>query len=103
MNKFYTIFFLLFTIHYVSIAQKDSLVFNNGDFIVGDLKSMDKGILTIEPTYSDSDFKIKWEDIKEMKATQRYLITLSDGQRINGTFRSTEDGKLLIDNENGED
>ena len=103
MNKFYTIFFLLFTIHYVSIAQKDSLVFNNGDFIVGDLKSMDKGILTIEPTYSDSDFKIKWEDIKEMKATQRYLITLSDGQRINGTFRSTEDGKLLIENENGED
>ena len=103
MKKCYTSIFLLFTIHCVSYAQNDTLVLNNGDVIVGDLKSMDKGILTIEPSYSDSDFKIKWEDIKEMKATQRYLITLSDGRRINGTFSSTGDGKIFISNEDGED
>ena len=103
MKKFYTSIFLLFAIHCVSFAQNDTLILNNGDVIVGDLKSMDKGVLTIEPSYSDSDFKIKWEDIKEMKATQRYLITLSDGQRINGTFSSAGDGKIFIDNEDGED
>lgn len=103
MNKFYATIFLIFAIHCMSYAQKDTLILNNGDVIVGDLKSMDRGILTIEPSYSDSDFKIKWEDIKEMKTTQRYLITLTDGQRINGTFNSAGDGKIFIDNEDGED
>ncbi len=103
MNKFYTTTILLFAIHCVSYAQNDTLILNNGDVIVGDLKSMDKGVLTIEPPYSDSDFKIEWEKIKVMKATKRYLITLSHGQRINGTFRSTSDGKIFIDNEKGAD
>jgi len=103
MSKIYAFLFFLVTIHCVSYAQNDTLYLNNGDVIVGDLKSMDRGVLTIEPSYSDSDFKITWEDITELKATQRYLITLSDGQRINGTFRSAGEGKIFIDNEDGED
>ena len=87
----------------ISHAQNDTLYLNNGDMIVGDLKDMDKGVLTIEPSYSDSDFKITLEDIAEMKAYQRYLITLSDGRRINGTFRSAGAGKVFIANEDGED
>ncbi|MDG1804432.1 DUF481 domain-containing protein [Flavicella sp.] len=103
MYKLFTTFFLLAITHFYSFAQNDSLVLVNGNIIDGDLKSMDKGVLTIEPTYSDSDFKIKWEDIKEMKTFQRYLITLSDGRRINGTFRSSGDGMVFIANENGAD
>ena len=103
MTKYYTFIFLLLAIHSVSWSQNDTLYLNNGDMIVGDLKGMDKGVLTIEPSYSDSDFKITWEDIKKMTATQRYLITLSDGRRINGTFNSADDGKIFLDNEEGED
>jgi hypothetical protein len=93
----------LFFLGITGYAQKDSLSFKNGDVIVGDLKSMDRGVLTIDPSYSDSDFKITWEDIIEVKAYQRYLITLSDGRRINGTFESAGEGKILIANEDGED
>ena len=103
MIKFYKFFFLLLLAPCLSYAQQDTLRLNNGDLIVGDLKSMDRGVLTIEPTYSDVDFKITWEDITEMKAKQRYLITLTDGRRINGTFRSAGEGKVFIDNEDGED
>ena len=103
MKKYYILILLFLGIFFASFSQNDSLVLNTGDYIVGDLKSMDKGVLTIEPSYSDSDFKIKWADVKEVKATQRYLITLSNGQRINGTFNSVGDGKIFIDNENGED
>ncbi len=67
MNKFYTIIILLFAIHCVSYAQNDTLILHNGDIIVGDLKSMDRGVLTIKTSYSDSDFKIEWEKIKVMK------------------------------------
>lgn len=103
MNKFYVFTFLIFAIHCAGSAQNDTLYLNNGDFIVGDLKSMDRGVLIIAPSYSDEDFKITWEDIKEVNAVQRYLITLSDGRRINGTFRSEGVGKIFITNENGED
>ncbi len=103
MKKCYSLFFFLLFLPLVFFAQNDTLRLNNGDLIVGDLKSMDKGVLVIEPTYSDEDFKITWEDIKELRATQRYLITLSDGTRINGTFQSAGEGKILIDNEDGED
>ena len=103
MKKIYALIFLIFAVHCFSFGQDDSLKLKNGDVIVGDLKSMDKGVLIIEPTYSDADFKIKWIDIIEVIAVKRYLITLSDGQRINGTFRSKDEGKILIDNEDGED
>lgn len=103
MNKFYALILLCFGIQYMSFGQNDTLVLNNNDIIVGDLKSMDKGVLTIEPSYSDADFKITWEDIVEMKAFQRYLITLTDGSRINGSFKSAGPGKVFIDNEEGED
>lgn len=103
MKNYYALLFLLFAIPCQGLAQNDTLYLNNGDLIVGDLKSMDKGVLTIDPSYADSDFKITWEDIAEMKAFQRYLITLSDGRRITGTFRSQGEGQLLIYNEDGTD
>lgn len=103
MNKFYALYFLLFTAQYMSFGQNDILRLKNDDVIVGEIKGMDKGILTIETSYSDSDFKIEWENILEVTATQRYLITLTDGQRINGTFRTESIGKIFIDNEEGED
>lgn len=103
MNKFYTLILLFFAIQFMCHAQNDTLRLKNNNLIIGDLKSMDKGILTIEPPYSDVDFKINWEDIIEVMAEQRYLITLSNGQRINGTFKSEGEGKIFIDNEDGED
>jgi hypothetical protein len=83
-------------------AQNDTLRLKNNNLIIGDLKSMNKGVLTIETPYSDVDFKIEWEEIIEVKALQRYLITLSDGSRINGSFRSEDPGKIFIANEDGE-
>jgi hypothetical protein len=32
------------------------LIMNNNDVIVGEIKSMDKGVLVIDTDYSDSDF-----------------------------------------------
>ena len=36
-------------------GQKDSLVMNNGDIMVGEIKSMDKGILFIAVSYTHLD------------------------------------------------
>ena len=79
-------------------AQKDSLVLVNGDVIVGEIKSMDKGVLTIETAYSKNDFTVEWSGIKEIFSKSHFLVTLKNGQRINGTVESAEAGKKIIIN-----
>jgi len=82
-------------------AQKDSLVLKNGNIIVGEIKSLDKGVLTIETDYSKSDFTIEWSGVKEIYSSASFLVTLKDGQRINGKVRSADSAKKIIiaDNE----
>lgn len=81
------------------LSQTDSLIFNNGNVIVGEIKSMDKGILTIETDYSDDDFKIELEKIKEIYTSSFISITLTDGTRYEGTMHTTDDGKITIKSE----
>ncbi|HCY80319.1 MAG TPA: hypothetical protein DHV22_01275, partial [Xanthomarina gelatinilytica] len=44
-------------------SQNDSIVLKNKDKIVGEIKSLDKGVLTVKTDYSDSDFKITWLEV----------------------------------------
>ena len=78
-----------------SNAQQDSLVLKNGNVIVGELKSLDKGVVTIETGYSKSDFTIEWSGIKEIYLRSMFLITLKDGTRINGKFQSVAGGEKI--------
>ncbi len=88
-----TLFFMGLSIQ--SFGQKDSLIFENGDVIVGEIKSMDRGVLTIEPDYSDSDFKIKWVDIREIYTESRLLISTTDGRRLYGILNTAGDNLAL--------
>ena len=72
-------------------AQTDSLILKNGDVIVGEVKSMDRGVLQIETDYSDSDFKIEWDQVEEFYSPRIYLITLSNGSRANEPINSNPD------------
>lgn len=58
---------------------------------------MDRGVLTIETDYSDSDFKITWNEIAEIYSKVNYLITTTDGKRYNGKINTSEEGKVRID------
>ncbi len=91
------LFFFLCSL--TALAQNDTLILKNNDLMVGEIKSMDKGILKIETDYSDVNFKVSWSGIKRVKTTRHYLITLSDGRRFNGSFKSVDDEKVEIDTE----
>jgi len=91
------LFFALFLV-FLSLksnAQKDSLVLKNGNVIVGELKSLDKGVAVVETDYSKSDFTIEWSGIKEIYVYSMFLITLKDGARINGKFQSVNGGEKI--------
>ena len=91
-----SIFLLASSMAQVALAQRDSLILKNGDVMVGEIKDLDKGVATMETSYSDSDFKIEWKGVKEIYTTSYFLITLSSGERHNGKISSTGTGKLKI-------
>jgi len=76
-------------------AQHDSIILKNGDVIVGELKSMTKGVIAIETDYSDNDFAVEWSGIREIYSKTRFLITLKDGRRINGSIQSVGKGNKI--------
>jgi hypothetical protein len=82
-----------------AIAQKDSLILSNGDIMVGEIKSMNHGILHIETPYSDQDFTVKWDEVKEVYSTTRFLITLQDGQRVNGILSTDDSGHFILESD----
>jgi len=102
MKKSLLLFVLLLSGISVLFAQQpDSIIFKNGNYIVGEVKSMDRNILKIETDYSDDDFTIEWDGIKELYTKTYFLITLSSGDRYNGTINSTGDEKLVIHTDEG--
>jgi len=90
------IFSLLFSLN--SWSQNDTLVLNNNDKIIGEIKQMDRGVLTIETDYSDADFKVKWKDVIKINSDQIYLLTLSNGRRLNSTLntKSGDSSKVTL-------
>jgi len=79
------------------LGQVDTLIFENGNIIVGEIKSMDKGVVQVETDYSDSDFKIEWSRVKRIETENRFLITLShDTLKYYGYLSSPADFKVNI-------
>ena len=102
MKKLLLTLITLFIICEFVNAQQDSLIFRNGDHLVGEVKTMDRNVVTVETPYSDKDFNIKWNRIKEIYTNTYFLITLTNGSRYNGTFQSTEPGRVTIFSDEGD-
>lgn len=77
-------------------AQNDSIVFTNNNYIVGEIKDLNQGIIKIETDYSDSDFTVDWDKIKYLKSDQIFLITMTKGDRYNGSIETTEEDPSRI-------
>jgi len=77
-------------------AQVDSIIFNTHDYVVGEIKNMQRGILQIETDYSDSDFKIEWDKTTEIYSVSQFLINLSNGEKFFGTLESIGDSIIQI-------
>ncbi len=95
---------LLLIITGISVNAQDVIKLKNGNELNGEIKSMDRGVLTIETDYSDSDFKVEWDKLSYIKTGSKYIVSLSKesiegmksfmaesdsiGDRINATLES---------------
>ena len=82
-------------------AQRDTLRFNNGDLMVGEVKNLDSGVLTIKTKYSKKDFNIKFNRVSEMIIERKCIVTLTQARNYFGYVRTTEGGKISITENDG--
>jgi len=77
-------------------AQIDTVEFFTGNFLIGEVKKMDKGVLEAETKYSDSDFKIEWDKVISIRTQSQFLITVAGGQKYYGRLYSLPDSAVQI-------
>jgi putative salt-induced outer membrane protein YdiY len=96
--KGYAAIFFLILFSLPAFAQHDTLVMKNGDELVGEIKKLATGVLILETDYSDEDFKVEWAKVSEIKTKNIYVISLSDGRRVNGSLSSdpTDSSSVMI-------
>jgi Protein of unknown function, DUF481 len=70
-------------------GQIDTIIFLNGDMMVGELKKMTNAVMQIKTDYSDSDFKAEWDEVARIYTSTYYLVSLENGLRLNGKIRTS--------------
>lgn len=100
--KFFFVTFGIFVFTIDAKSQNDSLIFKRGNVVVGEVKEMVKGVLAIETDYSDSDFKIEWDQVQEFYSDQLYTLSLTDRSLWTGAkLFSPKPGQIRIDAREG--
>ena len=69
-----------------AFAQTDTVTMVTGEKIVGELKNVQKDVITISTSYSDADFKIEWDKVAAIDSTRQFLIETFDGRRVSGSL-----------------
>lgn len=77
---------LLCSFHFSFGQNQDTIFMKNDHVIIGEIKELDNGVLTVETQYSEDDFTIDWEEVKSLKTNTNFVITLSQKIRLNGTL-----------------
>ena len=96
--------YLVFLILLMSLtlgAQNDTIQLKNSDVLLGEIKSFSTGILVIETSYSDEDFRIEFNKVKAISVQRKCIIGLTQGRRRYGNIRSDAQGKVTITDEDG--
>ena len=69
--------------------------------MVGEVKFLSAGVLTIKTKYSKQDFTIKFNRVNRLYIQKKCIVTLTQGRNHFGYVRSTEDGKISIEENDG--
>jgi len=94
MNKYLFSFLLLICIW--GNAQNDTIQLKNNDVLVGEVKLYSKGILILETSYSDVDFKIEFNKVKGLIIERKCHIILTNGRQRFGNIRTDSKGVVMI-------
>ncbi|MFC3878899.1 DUF481 domain-containing protein [Algoriphagus namhaensis] len=73
---------------------KDSLRMSNGDILVGQIKSMDNGILEIDVPYSKKNIELDWKEVVYFSSDFDVVLSLEKEIRLRGLLSSISPDSL---------
>ncbi|NRA93973.1 MAG: hypothetical protein HRU26_15070 [Psychroserpens sp.] len=90
-----------FLISFMVKAQNDTIRVKNNNVIVGEIKTLVRGVLTMETPYSDKDFQIEYDQITSMIIQRKCVILLTNSRRRFGYLTTNNEGKVEITLDDG--
>jgi hypothetical protein len=74
----------------------------NGDRLTGELKSLDRGLLSFEINAATTNVQIEWDEVRSLTSTQNLEIRLDTGERyFGGLAGPAPEASVTIAAENG--
>ncbi len=81
---------------WASSRQKTDVVYmQNGDRITGEIKSLDKGSLSVKPNYVSSSIVLDWTKVDHLESSQTFLVVDPHGNSYVGTFGTSAEKNTL--------
>ena len=74
----------------------DSIKLKNNNVLVGEVKTLINGVLTMKTPYSDKDFKIEYKEVVEIHLDQFFLINLVNGSHYLGKVETVSQGVVEV-------
>lgn len=78
-----------------SRPKSDIVYMKNGDKITCEIKSLEKGQLTIKPDYTSSNIVLDWAKVDHIESKQDFVVTDPEGTVYSGSIRHDEKTKDL--------
>ena len=78
----------------VAAPKTDVVVLVNGDHITGEVKQLERGILTYGTDFMGT-LKIEWDKVVELRSDQLLEVEMLDGARANGRPRELDERGAL--------
>jgi len=86
----------LFAVSFNLSAQVDTVFFITGDFLIGEVKKLEKNLLEVGTKYSDSDFIIEWDKVTGIRTQSQFMIAQRNGVKYYGRLYSLSDSAVQI-------
>ena len=88
--------FAVFIVSAGATYGQDVVITTTGDRLVGEIKKVEKDVLTLETGYSDADFKIEWDKIASIESARQFVMETFDGKRVSGSLKPDPAKKSVV-------
>lgn len=92
---------LFFFLSTALCAQNDSIKLKNNDLLVGEIKALNRSVLTLKTSYSDKDFKIDFDDVVSISTSALCVIHLTNRTQLTGRLKPLSPGNALVIHKDG--
>jgi len=97
------LFWAVISIPSTLLADDDIVTLKNGDNITGEIKTLSKADLSVDPDYGENIFVIDWNEVEYIESKREFIIETAGGRRMVGTIRTDPDSKtkILVEGDEG--